>query len=504
MDLVTGAAPKKTKPSKQKALKKMKTEKKGLKRPVQRSNTTPITMRKQEARANYAIPLHQRKVNWYDLMGCTPLFWAISSRNVTEIEFLLSSDADINEPGNVQGDTPLLRAILLGYTEIIGLLIQNGAIIPNNQDHRDYIKCVEEFNSMKRKKLNELLSQQKTKNERLKLDFYYFKEIPRTLIQNWSHIQTLQLRRNNLIELPLIITELQNLTNLDISHNILTSLPKEINKFKELKIFNCSNNFLTKFPKIQDLNQLTTLNLSYNQITSINKVISNLFRLIKFDISHNLIEEIPKFLVEVSGLEFFNVSNNCIYSVGEFSFHLFHALRTLDISNNLISRLPYKILFESNVPSETLRFQCNRFNNIDTQIIKCFYEKSKYLSLSQTGLLEIPPEISFLTRVTYLDLSHNNLVTLSSELSNLIHLTHLDLSYNRITTLPLFFHRFNKLTTLLLDDTKNYIVNPPKSVVDHGLPAIQRYFNDLLEGEPCYRTKLMVVGQGNFFFFFCF
>ena len=48
-----------------------------------------------------------------------------------------------------------------------------------------------------------------------------------------------------------------------------------------------------------------------------------------------------------------------------------------------------------------------------------------------------------------------------------------------------------------LEETKNHITNPPKSVVDRGLKSIMGYFSDLLSGEPCYRMKLMFVGQEN-------
>ena len=82
------------------------------------------------------------------------------------------------------------------------------------------------------------------------------------------------------------------------------------------------------------------------------------------------------------------------------------------------------------------------------------------------------------------------------QLSALINLTKLDVSYNRITTLPLYLQQFTRLSVLNLEGTLEYLQTPPKNVASEGISAIMNYFNDLFMGEPSWRIKLMIVGQG--------
>lgn len=82
----------------------------------------------------------------------------------------------------------------------------------------------------------------------------------------------------------------------------------------------------------------------------------------------------------------------------------------------------------------------------------------------------------------------------------LTNLTQLDLSYNRIVTLPLYLKQFKRLTykteSLNLEGTLDYLQTPPRNVAAEGIGAIMNYFNDLFVGDPSWRIKLVVVGQG--------
>jgi internalin A len=90
----------------------------------------------------------------------------------------------------------------------------------------------------------------------------------------------------------------------------------------------------------------------------------------------------------------------------------------------------------------------------------------------------------------------NRVFILYYKLSSLTNLTKLDLSYNRITTLPLYLKQFTRLSALKLEGTLDYLQTPPKNVASEGISAIMNYFNDLFIGEPSWRIKLMIVGQG--------
>jgi leucine-rich repeat kinase 2 len=58
-----------------------------------------------------------------------------------------------------------------------------------------------------------------------------------------------------------------------------------------------------------------------------------------------------------------------------------------------------------------------------------------------------------------------------------------------------FFHLFSLFSILNVDG--NPLKSPPPEIVQKGRKEIIDFLRDLAQGsEPCYRTKLMVVGQG--------
>lgn len=440
------------------------------------------------------IPNYERKINWFDEAGKTALYWSVIKKDLNLMQSLILANADINQAGTANGVMPIEAAVTNDFKDGYCLLLEIGAVLPEPL-HRsaDFVADTQQFHERRQRDLEQAIQEFQPKNEALRLNFFFFSAFP-SKVCGLNNLTDLSLAYNNLLEFPPDVAKLTNLLNLDVSNNLITSLPPEINKLKELKTLVVSHNFLTAFPKIQDLNQLTNLNLSHNQIPTIHKTIAQLFRLLKCDFSYNLIEKLPKYLAELSGIDYLNVSHNCIHRMKEFPFHLLNSLRVLNISYNNIREMPYDNVMSAGIVSKLI-FKNNMLPTQQYRIMRCFYQREKRLNLSSLGLKEVPTEIRHLTFLTELDLSLNQLTVLPPELGNLTDLRAINISYNLIQAIPLYFHRFSKLEYLNIDDLS--LSDPPKSVTDGGWKAIQEYYEDLLDGEPCYRTKLMLVGQEN-------
>ena len=131
------------------------------------------------------------------------------------------------------------------------------------------------------------------------------------------------------------------------------------------------------------------------------------------------------------------------------------------------------------------------------RILDCFYHSGLSLDLSDLALNSLPREITLLTNLQSLSLRNNNFTQVPAEVESLTSLTELDLSFLRLTDLPLFMHRMTKLTKLDLEETRKTIESPPPKVIAGGCSMIVGFFKDKLEGDACWRLKLMIVGQEN-------
>ena len=72
-----------------------------------------------------AVSVPGSDVNKTDEQGLTALHWACANGQMSTVEFLIHSKADINLNGN-NGENALLLASCYGYREIVKLLLQHG------------------------------------------------------------------------------------------------------------------------------------------------------------------------------------------------------------------------------------------------------------------------------------------------------------------------------------------------------------------------------------------
>ena len=443
-----------------------------------------------------------KELNWYecklnllDQAGMSQLHWAVRKRDIETVKNYIKSGANVNVLDK-DGISPARWAAALQEYQILFLLLDAGAeltseiepILSNLTNERKTY-----YGNNKKSLENEV--KKSSKEKQIILSFHYgFTSLPESII-SLENLTELSLTYNNLLNIPKELFKMDQIIKLDVSNNLINEIPQEISSLTSLKSFNISNNFLQTFPELSGTEYWTNLNISGNQLQSLPLSISKYYRLIQFDCSNNLLTEIPKTIVEILGVEYLNFSHNKIAMLRDVPIHLLLSLVTLDLSYNQLTMVPFSEIMNS----QTIRnfhFKQNRIPTDIYRILKCFYSKHEHLDLSGLNLITLIPEFKLLTHLKDLNLSNNSFITLPNEIGSLTDLTNLDLSFNKFTDLPLFIHRLSNLQNLNLDETKSHIENPPKSVIDRGLKTIMGHYFDLLQGDPCYRLKLMIVGQG--------
>lgn len=117
-------------------------------------------------------------------------------------------------------------------------------------------------------------------------------------------------------------------------------------------------------------------------------------------------------------------------------------------------------------------------------------------SINGRELTKFPPQLLELTHLRSLSLESNKITSIPDAITHLSNLRDLDISWNRISALPLVLTHMTNLKTLKTH--QNPLKTPPPEIIRQGIRPIMNYLKELAEGsEPCYRCKMMIVGQGN-------
>jgi internalin A len=163
----------------------------------------------------------------------------------------------------------------------------------------------------------------------------------------------------------------------------------------------------------------------------------------------------------------------------------------LDLSNSGLKEIPEELSRLQNLTS--LYLSRNQLTEIPEHLSRLQNLTTLYLLGNQ--LTEIPEHLSQLQNLTLLGLSNNQLTEIPEHLSRLQNLTELYLSFNRLTEIPEHLSRLQNLT--LLDLRENPIATPPMEICNWSIDAIRDYYRQRQEAGTAklYEAKLLIVGE---------
>lgn len=121
------------------------------------------------------------------------------------------------------------------------------------------------------------------------------------------------------------------------------------------------------------------------------------------------------------------------------------------------------------------------------------------LDLSGSSITALPTDISILTRLTELDLHHNELKSIPPQIGDLTNLRVLDISRNpQLESLPVQLWKLTNLQKLNIEGNHPNMYDGIKpSMETSAILAVLKQQADAKTMQPCYRLKLMLVGQEN-------
>ncbi|XP_045176388.1 slit homolog 3 protein-like [Mercenaria mercenaria] len=223
-----------------------------------------------------------------------------------------------------------------------------------------------------------------------------------------SMITYLNLKNNNLSEIPNVLGTLPNLENLDLRGNPIRSMavPVTFAISKSIKSLSISLNLFSSWPK----------ELHYFRLLS--RLVVDGFQEKRFPL--NALTGIETTLTSLE------ISNSRLDRIPSVVCHLPH-LRRLSYTSNPETKSP---IFEP----------CNR--NVTSLV---------FLSVKGNNLTHFPDVFNTFVSLDYLDVGDNQIRTIDTDLIPLDNsLTHLNLSYNHLNRIPTAVNRFAALKSLYI------------------------------------------------------
>jgi len=278
-------------------------------------------------------------------------------------------------------------------------------------------------------------------------------ELPETFSQLASlNLHSIDLSKNNLMELPECIGNFKYLHLLNLSGNQLLRLPESFGNLERLQSLDISNNRQLAFSEwLGKLKNLQLLNLSKNRLTVLPESLGMLTQLQSLDLSSNNLTMLPESLGKIkqlTGLQQLDVSGNQLQLLPDWFLDSFPHLQGLNISRNQLASWSVGM---------------GNLNNLE-----CLSS----LNLSDNQLTTLPSMIGNLTQLQSLDVSNNQLVDLPASIARLEHLQAIKLSYNPHLN--------------------------PEIMVAHkqGISAIKVYLKAIENSVVLNEAKLILIGEG--------
>jgi Leucine-rich repeat (LRR) protein len=350
---------------------------------------------------------------------------------------------------------------------------------------------------------------------RLCLDGNTMGEVPRSIMQ-LTEIRILSMRDCGIAVLPEGITNLVALQELHMNDNTLEILP-DLSPCADMRIMRFTNNRLQKLHmSVVGLMELRELSLMGNMMQRLPDDFTQLTKLEILHLDGQNFDSIPADITEQGGkriLEYIrkmaladttatlDLSGMGVRQLPS-AVMLILGLQHLFLHDNPIARIPPMIAQLTNL--KTLTLNRTRVHSLPIDLPELYQLKKLELDLEQ--MMFPPLEVcelglnaifSYLRKflngaiVGSLDLSNSGMKEIPSDLSLSNGIKTLDLSNNRIARVPPELCLLTNLTVLNLD--MNPLRPHVQDVVSHGLEALLKYLRSLYSGAQT--GKLDVVQQ---------
>ena len=225
-----------------------------------------------------------------------------------------------------------------------------------------------------------------------------------------QNLRDVNLRNNNLKDLPTEMGMLPDLRVLDVAENRIKDFPPCLGNLKNLAyLWMDSNNVKVIPPMIMELDSLSYVNLDYNSIKDLPIEVGQMQQLRNITMRANKLFAFPDVLCKLHGLEHLNVAENKKISAIPTPVHHLRDLQTLFLNDGCMLR-------------------------IDDNIGFCY--SLRILSFAGNFVTVCPLTLSTLANLRVLNGSRNR-ICFFPNICNLTGLTNLNLSTNEISTLPL-------------------------------------------------------------------
>ncbi|XGW20445.1 hypothetical protein V3C99_003890 [Haemonchus contortus] len=305
--------------------------------------------------------------------------------------------------------------------------------------------------------------------EELNLSNNSLKNVP--LLGNMSQLRSLNLFGNKVKEVPEgVFSGLSQLRMLRLENNEICSLsPTSLSEVKQkIELLDLSGNCFASVPAqaLRNSIKLMYLDLSDNKISEINNFeLMNLPQLKELRLQNNQLHEIhPMAFMNVPQLQYLYLKDNLIGSLDGNRLQAFHRLEILDVTNNLLLKLPE---LKDLTSLKQVRLDGNLIEKIDTLAFSN-NPNLQLISIQDNNIAQIAKNsFDSLDQLMVLLLSNNSIQKLErGMLDGMRNLQQLNLRNNSLTAVDEYsFASLRFLTTL--DLAHNELVKIGKRTFSH-------------------------------------
>lgn len=265
-------------------------------------------------------------------------------------------------------------------------------------------------------------------------------------LQQPEAVTSLFLNRMELTTIPPEVFQLPNLKELDLRYNNIAELPAEIGRLIPLEKLVLSNNRIQNLPlELDKLMLLQEIRLDHNQLTIWPAVLHRLPRLEKVTLDYNRLENIPDEPGPLPALRDLSIAHNKLKKLPP-GIGRWHRLRALDLSGNQLGKIPADLGQCREL--DHLNLAKNRLRQLPPGLERL--HGLRFLNLESNSFADLPEVIFSWPHLRHLAAAGNRIRQLSAAIGSLQWLSHLDLGNNQLETLSPAIEQCTQLQTLLL------------------------------------------------------